>query len=121
MQYDGDFGEARAAAVGLDDLAAPGGGDAGHQRMAVAALGDVHHSCASGGGDLHAAVGRAVVGDDDLAVDAERLECAVDFVDANAERVGFVEAGKHDGKLRRVGGAFPSDIHVSHAASGHTS
>ena len=50
--------------------------------------------------DLLRAVGAAVVGDDDLAVDPVLANRALRLLDADPERVRLVEAGHDDGDLR---------------------
>jgi hypothetical protein len=66
----GDVGEVVGqVGVGHDDVLAAGGAEAGQVGGAVAAARLVHDAGAGLGGELGGAVARAVVGDDDLAVE----------------------------------------------------
>ena len=81
--------------VGHDDVLALGCGESGEVGAAVTAPLFVDDPRAGLLGQLRAAVGRAVVGDDDLAlvaVLAERLPCAPSCFD----RLRLVQAGDHD-------------------------
>src|SRR6185436_14429807 len=72
------------AVVGVahDDVAAAGGGDAGAERRAVAALGGRDHPGPGLRREPARFIARAVVGDQHLALDAGTLEEAARFLDA---------------------------------------
>jgi hypothetical protein len=85
--------------VAHDDIAAKRRLDSGRERGAVATHGDGHDPRPLTLGDLPAAVGRAVVGDDDFANDPRALQETLCLADAGGERLGLVEAGHQDGEL----------------------
>jgi hypothetical protein len=90
-----------------DDVLAAGGAEAGQVGGAVPAARLVHDAGAGLGCEFGGAVARAVVGDDDLAVEGvglQRVPCASD---ALGDRLGLVEARNHDrdqGRARRIVG-----------------
>ena len=101
--------------VGHDHEAPLGRGDARAERGAVAPFGHRDDPGPERFRDRLRAVGAAVVGDDDLAVDAQRLHRGPGLRDARGEGLGLVEAGQDDRKLDH-GGVHPP---CSDAALGH--
>ena len=95
-------------------------GEAHQVGVAVAADGLVHHLHAAGLGDLDRAVGRAVVADDDLAVDACLVERGADLVDALAQTLLFVEDGEDD-RDQRGPGAVDLSQSLGHQATSRRS
>ena len=93
------------AVVGVadDDETAPCRRDAGPQRRAIAALRHRDDAGAARQRIFHRAVGRAVVGDQDLAGDAGAGEVVARLADAGGDRLGFIEARHQDGELDGAG------------------
>src|SRR6185369_15519229 len=89
------------AVVGVPhhDQAPPRGGDAAHQRVAVAGRVDDHDPGAAPGGDPAGVVGAAVVGDHDLAGDPHLVDRRPGLLDAGAEGLRLVEARHDDRQL----------------------
>ena len=81
--------------VGHHDDVALGGGKPRAQRAAVTTTRLVDDPGTGGFGHLAGPVGGAVVHDDHFADDACSRQGVTRFLDAQADRVGFVEAGKH--------------------------
>ena len=104
------------AVVGVahDHPAAASSCDSAGQSRAVAALLDRNDARSELLGDLLRPVGRSVVGDHDLARDADPLERIQRLADADPDRLRLVQAWHHDRELRndlghrrgaRLGGA----------------
>ena len=93
------------AVVGVshDHPAAAGSCDSSRQCRAVAALLDRNDARSEPFGDLLRPVGRSVVGDHDLAGDADPLERVQRLADADRDRLRFVQARHHDRELRALG------------------
>ena len=94
--------------VAHDDVACRGRPRCRLQGAAVAACarrGTTRAPCVAG--DLLRAVGAAVVGDDDLAVDAQPLEGCDGLGDAGADRAGLVQARHDDGDFEVIGPVAP--------------
>ena len=89
--------------VGHDDVPPAGRLDAGHQCAAVAADRGGHHAGPVLLGDALRTVGRPVVADQDLAVDAEVVQALAGLLDAHGERLRLVETRQDDADLDRVG------------------
>src|SRR5262249_23678628 len=86
-------------AIAHDDVAPARCADSGEQRAAVAAGGDVDYTRAPTARDLLRAIGAAVVGDDDLAVDARIAQIPFGLLDAGSQRFRLVEARHQDRQL----------------------
>ncbi len=86
----------REVRVDHDDVVAAGGREAGEVRAPVPAPGLVHDRRAGGGGELGAAVLRAVVDDDHLAREPAVLEDAARPAHALVDVLLLVETGDHD-------------------------
>ena len=96
-----ELGEVVAVVGVAHDHPAPARGrDPARERGAVSAALDRHDPGAELLRDLLRAVRRAVVGDDDLAGDAEALEGVLRLADADPERPRLVQARHDDRELR---------------------
>src|SRR6185437_5183414 len=98
--------------VAHDDVLAPGGRDAPHQRAPIPFFRDRHDARAEGRRDFLRSVGAAIVGDDHLARDAVLAEGVDRLGHAGCYGVRFIEAGHHhreldDGRLDRGGESWP--------------
>src|SRR5204862_3930119 len=102
------------AVVGVahDDVGAACGVDAAHQGVAVAFFFDVNHASAQAAGYFGGTIGRAVVGDEDFAVDVGVAQGALGFFDAGGEGVGFVETGHDDRDFDRIGNLGICDLRL---------
>jgi hypothetical protein len=101
------------AVVGIahDDVTATCRLNADGKRRAVPPQSNGHHPRAVTLRDLLAAVGRAVVGNEDFARDPRPLEETLRLADAGRKRLGLIEARHQDGELDfgqaiRPGGRF---------------
>jgi hypothetical protein len=86
-------------AVTHRDVRRAGGADAAHQRVAVALGVDEDDPRSGRGGQLLAAVRAAVVGDDDLSLDAFTGEEVEGLADAGLDGLRLVQTGHDHGKL----------------------
>jgi hypothetical protein len=89
--------------VAHDDVFAAGRADPANQRGAIAACGDRLNPGAFFLGDLLRAVGAAIVGDQDLALDSRPVEIVACLADAGREGFGLVQAWHQDGQLKLAG------------------
>src|SRR5215469_5448713 len=87
------------AVVGVahDDVLAAGGRDTAHEGVAVALLLDGHHARARVGREPLAAIGAAVIGDQNLAVDTGLAKEANSLVHTGRYRLGLIETRHDDG------------------------
>jgi hypothetical protein len=97
----------RVVGVAHEDVAAAGGGEAREVGAAVALAGLANHARTRALGELLRAVGRAVVGDHDLARDPLALHRLERLGDDDRDRVRLVEAWDHD-RHQQVVGARPA-------------
>ncbi len=103
-------------AVAHDDIGAAGGADARHQGAAIALCRHVDHRGAMLPGDRPRAIGAAVVGNDDFAVDAAAREIVARLLDAARQRLRLVEAGHQDGQFARCrhhGAPAGNNLHIT--------
>src|SRR5208337_180193 len=91
------------AIVGIPhhDVLAGGGGDASHERAAIAFGLNAHDLCTKTLGNLNRTVGAAVIANDNLAHDICRLNCRLCLLDALAYGLCLVQAGHHDRQFDR--------------------
>ena len=93
--------------VGHEDELPAGFLDPTAQGGPVAEFRDGDHPGAFVAGDLLRTVGRTVVGNDDLAPDAEAAHRISGLADTHGERLSLVEAREHDGQLADLGSLPP--------------
>ena len=89
---------------------AASGTDAAHQGVAVSLVGHRHDAGARIAGELLAAIGAAVVGDDDLAVDAVLLEEADGLAHTGLYGLSLVQARHHHGEFHVVSSITPLPV-----------
>ncbi len=82
-----------------EDPAATGGIEATAQGVAVALGRDTFDTGAQAFGNFDGAVGGAVVGDEDFALDAGLADAFLGFADADGQRLRLIEAGHDDGEI----------------------
>ena len=85
--------------VAHDDEPALCVGDAGGECSAVSPNRDINHPCAFGSGDVLRTVSAPVVGDDDLAIDAQAFDRRLRLANTHRKRFGLVEARENDGEF----------------------